>query len=52
LQVTETDKLRSELEQLRQATLSFTGILKQSSDPKVQEAAHVLYKQAKPKHKN
>lgn len=38
---------KSECEKLRQAILSFTGVLKLSDDPRVKEAAHVLYKQAK-----
>jgi len=34
---------------VKQAIFSFTGILKQSSDPVAREAAHALYKQVKAK---
>jgi hypothetical protein len=40
-------QLSDKVEQMQQAILSATGVLRQSSDPKAREAANVLYKGVK-----
>lgn len=45
----EKTREKTEYDRLRQAILSFTGVLAQSSDPKAREAAHLLYTQVKAK---